>query len=320
MLFVCLLIPVSYGIANQDVANLPSGVDVEKLKSEIKTGFEYVEKREYQAAERQFRGVLIAAPKNVMAFNGLGLVFFYQNNFSKSMNYFQKAINTDPSHPLAYANIGDIYFHEKNWQKAREWFEKATQRGGDKTARILNNYGLTLVALGEYEKAEQLLTQAVKFKPTAQYYQNLGNAFLMQKKYSQAIYAFSESLNLDSQNVETLSNLGYAHFMNGDRHEGIVYTKIALKINAEYFIARRNLGAFFVMIEKHPEAIRHLKKALRLEANDPGVYADLGLAYAKLNKDKEAKEAFSRALELDPKNENYKNEIKKLTAGKPERV
>ena len=57
------------------------------IKEQIHSCFNLIVESKYEWADKCFRNVLLKDPKNVMAYNGLGLVLYNQNEFDKQDDY-----------------------------------------------------------------------------------------------------------------------------------------------------------------------------------------------------------------------------------------
>lgn len=103
----------------------------------------------------------------------------YENNFAAAEASYRKAISKDPSNLNARYNMGNLYYTKE---------------------KSLN--------------AEQRLKEAAEIDATKEekhrIYHNLGNSFMQQKNYQEAVNAFKEALRKDPTDDETRYNLALA--------------------------------------------------------------------------------------------------------------
>jgi Flp pilus assembly protein TadD len=100
-------------------------------------------------------------PKSAELHSNLGIVQLSQNEKRDAVISFRKALEIEPDEPIAATNLGSIYVIEKDFAKAQVALEMAFKKGIH-DPRFLNNYAITLTALGKFEKAEELYKLAIK--------------------------------------------------------------------------------------------------------------------------------------------------------------
>src|SRR5579871_342248 len=91
---------------------------------------------------------------------------------------------------------------------------------------------------------------------------NLGNVYLTQKKYDEAIKLYEEALNDTSYATPEIAqcNLGWALYQKGDYAMGIDHTKAAVTINAKFCLGYKNLGMILESQGKNDEACKQYDK------------------------------------------------------------
>ncbi|MBF0465062.1 MAG: tetratricopeptide repeat protein [Nitrospirae bacterium] len=165
--------------------------------------------------------------------------------------------------------------------------ERAIEAKEDYVTALLNNYGLILDDLGEYEKATGYYEKALRIllkvygenNPyVAAGYSNLGVTWKKLGKYKNAIEYYEKSLNI---------------FLN-------VYGENNLYVAGSY----NNLGAAWSGLKEFKKALEYFEKALSIDLkvygeNHPTVardYNNLGAAWDSLGKYDEAIEYYEKAL------------------------
>ena len=69
--------------------------------------------------------LLTVHPDDERALSGMGTMWFYEKDFRKSLQYFNKALELNPKNYLTYYNMGNVFAEWKNFQKALFYYNRA---------------------------------------------------------------------------------------------------------------------------------------------------------------------------------------------------
>jgi len=105
-----------------------------------------------------------------------------ENNFPEAEAAYRKAIARDPENADARYNMGNMYYTRENSPQAAQRFKQAAEVADTKTAKHKANH-------------------------------NLGNAYMKQKMYQEAVDAYKDALRNDPTDDETRYNLALAKKM-----------------------------------------------------------------------------------------------------------
>jgi tetratricopeptide (TPR) repeat protein len=105
-----------------------------------------------------------------------------ENNFPEAEAAYRKAIAKDPENADARYNMGNMYYTRENSPQAAQRFRQAAEVANTKTAKHKANH-------------------------------NLGNAYMKQKMYQEAVDAYKDALRNDLTDDETRYNLALAKKM-----------------------------------------------------------------------------------------------------------
>ena len=102
--------------------------------------------------------------------------------------------------------------YSKNDFKLAFQYYKSAQKKAPKSINLANEIGQTAYRLGDFNAAAQWLSKSnIKSnKKQARVHHNLGNSFMQQKQYAQAIEAYKKSLRKNSSSEKTRYNLSEA--------------------------------------------------------------------------------------------------------------
>ncbi|MFN8845743.1 MAG: tetratricopeptide repeat protein [Bdellovibrionales bacterium] len=102
-------------------------------------------------------------PNVSLLYSNLGFIHQSLNEDGEAIRHYRKALQIDPSSAIAAANIGYLYLQKRDFKKAQVALEIAVDKG-QRDWKTLSNYGVTLMALGQYEKSYDQLKKAVQLQ------------------------------------------------------------------------------------------------------------------------------------------------------------
>ncbi|MBZ9629569.1 tetratricopeptide repeat protein [Salegentibacter sp. LM13S] len=111
-----------------------------------------------------------------------------ENNFPEAEAAYRKAIAKDPDNANARYNMGNMYYTRENTPQAAQRFKQAAEVADTKTTKHKANH-------------------------------NLGNAYMKQKMYQEAVDAYKDALRNDPTDDETRYNLALAKKMLEEEQE-----------------------------------------------------------------------------------------------------
>ncbi|MDW7727274.1 MAG: tetratricopeptide repeat protein [Candidatus Methanoperedens sp.] len=129
---------------------------------------------------------------------------------------------------------------------------------------------------------------------------NIGNTYERVGEFGKAIEELTQAIRLNPGYIEAHNNLAVARFKNGEPDKAIKLLQKAIKLYPRYAEARSNLGNIFLSMQRYDDAISEMEEALRLKPGFAGGYNNLGNIYAELERTDEAIEKFTEAIRLDP--------------------
>ena len=195
-------------------------------------------------------------------------------NLTKSIEYFEKAIEIDPNYALAYAGLGDAYYvlgqngiwsPEKALPKAKAAALKALEIDNKLAEAHTSLAGIMVDYEWDFAGAEKEFKLAIELKPN----------------YATA-HAWYAGL---------FSGLGL-------HEEAIREVKIARNLDPLSPRIGQNVGIYLYYARRYDQAIEELNKALEVDPNHAAIYETLGWAYEAMGKYNEAVKSYLRFIEL----------------------
>ena len=137
-------------------------------------------------------------PKNKVAWNNLGLVYFTMRENDQAIAAFQKQIEVNPYDEFAYNNLGRVYWNDRKYDDAVKVFNKQLENNPlDKFAHA--NLGQMYAEWHKYGLAAAELEKAASLTPDSGELQvSLGDAYLNLGQDDKALAAFDHAVELSA--------------------------------------------------------------------------------------------------------------------------
>jgi Tfp pilus assembly protein PilF len=185
--------------------------------------------REPKHAEEVFLTVIEADPNSTMAYVGLGLARFAQDEPEEAAGYLERALELDPSSADAHGAYALVLGVLQRYEDAQEHARQAAELAPRNSA-IANNYGIANLRVGDAVLAEKAFRNAIALESRDPAYRNnLGIALGRQRRYADAMSAFRSAGS--EQAAE--NNLGYVYYMNGLLDDAITHYELALQAQGD---------------------------------------------------------------------------------------
>jgi len=195
---------------------------------------DFLEKRQYEAAVREFRDAVAVNPNEAIVRNSLGLALSRSDRRSEAITEFQKAIALSPDYPDAYSNLATALAGEGKLEEAIAPFEKALALSPD-YAEAHNGLGSVLIQMDRTDQAIPHLEKAVRYKPDdAQARANLALALARTWKTKEAIPHAEQAVKLSGgRQAEMLDLLGRLYAEVGRFADAVRLERQALAVWAQ---------------------------------------------------------------------------------------
>ncbi len=167
-----------------------------------------------------------------------------------------------------------------------------------------------LMAAASLDEAGSVLSNLQKKHPSQINIQNLlGQVYLRQKKFKEAITCFEKSLRYSSKDTMIIFLLALAYEGEEQYSKAIELCKKAIRIDANFGLAYYNLARILVKDCQQYAAIDYFKKALETIKDNPEIYAGLACSYNDIGLWHLAKEYFDLAYEISGQPEYFTSPI-----------
>jgi len=275
---------------------------------------------EYIKAIANYNLAINLYPNFAEAYYNRGFVYsdkeFAKSDGDLAIADFSKAIELKPNFAKAYYERGLVHYNRK-WK----WW-------------AVTNY-----VYYDYEKAILDFNRAIQLKPDyAEAYKGRGEAYCAKGEYDKASEDFTVAIKLEpalklkSNYVEAYNILGEVYFSKGEYEKAIEnFTnaqklKPDLELKANFAEAYKRLGEVYFSKCEYKKAIENfanaqkLKPDLGLKSKYVEAYKRLGDTYNQKNDYDLAVKSYVTTLQIDPNNEPAKKELESLEKKLPDIV
>lgn len=192
-----------------------------------------------------------------------------QNNErpAEALSYYRRALDAAPHMAEARYNMGLIYFEQKEWQRSVVQFKKALDLKPD-FAQAACNLATALNACGQYERAVRIYRMALDMDPhQANACYGLGICHLNLNAPPEAVDAMRRAVALEPANALFWFHLAEACVLANDIEDALAGYRHAIQLRPDWAAAHYNMAVALRLADRIGEAIGHLKQAVHM---DPG--------------------------------------------------
>lgn len=188
---------------------------------------------------------------------------------------------------------------------------------GNYQALELNNHGVDLMKVGNYDEAISDFDKALKIEPGVPLlYVNKGIALDSKGERQQAIENFDKALNIDSKYWNALGQKGFVYMELRQYDKAIQYLDEALDVNPNSVTDLNNKGYILYLQGHLDQALATINKALEIEPNNIPTLKNKLLILMESNDFDQSLGIMNKILEIDPTDpdmldiKNYLNNTK----------
>jgi tetratricopeptide (TPR) repeat protein len=211
-----------------------------------------------------YKQAIHLAPRQIFAWNNLGILCLKINRNDEAMIAFQKAIEHNPDDPVAWNGLGDVYSRTEYLDDAIAAYRKSIERS-PVLPHPWNGLGEVYAGMGRANEAIAAFQKAIELNPRyLAPWLRLAELFAKLSRYREAVKSYQQALLLDTKNSAIWNDLGVVYLNAG---------KIA-------------------------NAVESLSKAIELDRGFGWAYSNLGLAYTTEGNVRESIEPYLKSLEL----------------------
>jgi tetratricopeptide (TPR) repeat protein len=195
----------------------------------------------FTALDSLFADMTIHNLKNSWPFKPKGLPNFYLQNF-KPKNIIEQIalrvlINPEFGLEMGHLELADYYEKNKNYIKAYKEYESLIYTIPFETD-FYKKAATALLRIHNYNGAEQILQQSLRYRETYFAIKWLGQIALKNGDYHKAIEYLEKARQIQSNDTQLLYNLGRTYYYTGNKNLGDIILKQLLKLEPNSLYAK----------------------------------------------------------------------------------
>jgi Tfp pilus assembly protein PilF len=197
-----------------------------------------------------------------------GVIHLREGRVELALESFKRAVDADSENPYFRKGLGQAYAAKREWKDAIKQFRKALELNPYYTD-VRNDLGTALMLAGKREegKKELLTAYSDATNPTPEVSaRNLGQAYLDEKNYAEAIDWFRSAINRSESYADPYLGLAEA----------------------------------LVLTDRLEEAVVLLESGVEKAEGDAGLLLALGQVYFRAGRFAESRERLEEAMRQDP--------------------
>uniref|UniRef100_A0A7S3PRA8 HP domain-containing protein n=1 Tax=Aplanochytrium stocchinoi TaxID=215587 RepID=A0A7S3PRA8_9STRA len=307
------------------------GLAIENCKDHCESrhnmGVAYLAMGDYEKAIEQFDKALQIQKDFTPALCAKSEALVGVERYAEALQTASKAIQIDAKDYIGHTTKAFALLKLGRFEESLRSYDRAKELGDDteetEKVRALaqSEYALELERSDKCDLAIEFYEKALKVRPTANGFHNMGILLLRAKaEKSKVVQCFLKAINLNPKYIQSLSALGALFCQGGDYAKAIKYLRRVCDMEPKLIEPRYNLAFallrqgerrealhhFRIVVEldpTHPEA-RHAVDMLELEnLTDDGVSA----GYSYNNYDENTDNSYFRDTELDSNSPLFSN-------------
>ncbi len=242
-------------------------------------------------------------PQDAEASKELGNILFDKKDEAGALAAFKAALKADPAIKGLYKKYALLMMNQKGQEKEIISVLSSAVKAGEADAEIYSTLGEIYLKQADYAQAIDMFSRALKIKP--QDLESLSSlAFCQQKagKISEAIISYEQAVALSNTAIKEMKALGDLYWQQGKKDPAIAsYKKYIEKAPTDSKIAQV-IGNYEYDRKNYPEAVKYLGMVSGQDAKDAGHMLKYGNAVYMTNDLKKAAEIFRSIAAANPKN------------------
>jgi protein O-GlcNAc transferase len=272
----------------------------------VRVGNEFLEKKLFDDAEREFRLALEKDPDDLGAVSGLGQVALARGQYREALPHLERATSISSEMVSAFRSLGDAYAATGDFARASTAYRQAVALApNDVETRLA--LARTLTENGEYTEAREVCHAMIRVSrgsPAAQArsYAQLGEVYSREGRTPEAMASLYKASELNPADAVITRALAASAVRGGLYAEASSAYGRVLSLAPLDVQAKKQLAWVQFKLERYPAAIKHYEAVGESLGTVDRYY--LAQAYAKTSKVDRAVDLFREVVRTDP--ENYK--------------
>jgi protein O-GlcNAc transferase len=266
----------------------------------IKKALELHKQGRVNEAERLYRSILLAAPRDFDALHLLGVLKMQHGDPAEAVRLIAAALEVDRRSVPAHLHQGLAMAALNRHEEALESFNNALAIS-PRNAAVLTSRGDALSDLGRPAEALESYNKAIASDPLClAALLNRGNLLRALGRPGEALASYEKAVAVDPKDPFALNNCGTALHDLERISEAMSYYDRALALMPDYIEALFNQGNAVLALNRPADAVKSYARVLLLDSKHVAAHNNRGTAFSRLRRYEEALNSYDRALAIDP--------------------
>lgn len=244
------------------------------------------------------------------AFNNLGTIYEYLQDYELALKWFSQAIETYPNEPVPYSNRARIYSELTEFNMAILDYSQAIELDRSNSS-YYESRANCFASIGDFSKALYDFDMTIELSPESNYYNNRADFYADSlQEYEKALADYEKSIEIESDDYEkmrALNNRALIYEEQGDYKSAINEYTRAIEFNQFEPIPYSNRGDIYIEIGEFDLAIKDFNSAIELDRNNPSLYELRANCFIAMGNNKKALDDLNMAIELSQEDSYYYN-------------
>ena len=251
-------------------------------------------------AERCYREILAAEPRQFDAIHGLSVLEAQRGRFEDALHLVQQALELEPASIAALITYGNVLQALNRPLEALAVCDRILAIE-PASALALYNRGNVLLELNRHAEALEQYERVLALMPdNAPALYNRGYVLQHFKRYAEALASYEQVLALIPDNVATLHNRGAALQALKRHAEALASFEQALQLAPDDVEVLNNRGTALYELKRYEEALASHDQALALAPDFAEAWSNRADVLLDLQRTQEALDSWDRALAIKP--------------------
>ncbi len=253
-------------------------------------------------AQREFQEALRLDPQSDSALNGLARTFEELEEPDEAEKVYRQAMEARPFYWANYFALANFLMRRAEYPQAAMVLEDAVAKF-PANSFLARRLGVAYFLEGRFDEAAASFESAIKERPHAEAYMDLGQVYLHQAKWAPAITALESAEQLKPHSFEVEADLADAYAWSGQSGKAEGHYREALQLSQELVkVNARDLNALMVAaycaaaLGDRGNALEYLNSALQHAPEDSEVNYYAARVYARLGDEGAARDWVGRAI------------------------
>lgn len=161
-----------------------------------------------------------------------GRCFLEMHNYRRAAGCYDQALGLDSSNNKWMYEAGLVWYAVPDDKKSLYWIRRAGDSGYPKTADYTENLANAYLNTGQYEAGIGLLQDLLRRKPQdPEILYSIADAYYRNKQYQDAIDHWDQVLALDKKNAGALYMIGLSYQKKGEKEKGMQLCDKAIEMD-----------------------------------------------------------------------------------------